>query len=224
MRPARRMRNSFISLNSLSTRRILSLPTSPLLKMMDRRSKGMMEMTSMVNQPLRYVLMIVGWWNTSWPSSGSTMATKKLRKMSRMNSKSTDRLIQNKTLHRVVSRNATSTGVTTAVNISSTRVTRSHLRMYHVRGEITRGDFSMNALCLDIICAPTATCITSNLAFPMMLATFFPPFSFSSSAGASNVDLICLCKSSSFSCRSLYEVSVSRFFHLPRSSSPNLSS
>ena len=38
------------------------------------------------------------------------------------------------------------------------------------------------------------------------------------------MDLICLCKSSSFSCRSLYEVSVSRFFILPRSSSPNLSS
>ena len=190
MRPARRMRSSFISLNSLSTRRILSLPTAPSLKMSAMRSKGMTEMTSMENQPLRYVLTIVGWWKISWPSSGSMMATKKLRKMSIMNSASTDRLIQNMMLHRLVSRNATSTGVTTAVNRSSTSVTRSHLRMYHVRGEITKGDRSMNALCLVIICAPTATCMTSNLAFPTMLCSFFSPFLSPSSAGVIHVDLI----------------------------------
>ena len=190
--------------------------------MSEMRSKGVMEMTSMVNQPLRYVLMIVGWWKISWPSSGSMMATKKLRKMSITNSTSTDRLIQNMMLHMLVSRNATSTGVTTAVNRSSTSVTRSHLRMYHVRGEITKGDRSMNALCLVIICAPTATCMTSNLAFPVMV--FFPPFSSPSSAGVNQVDLICACKSFSFSCRSLYELSLSRFLNLPRSSSPHLSS
>mmetsp|Transcript_4458 Transcript_4458/g.14859 ORF Transcript_4458/g.14859 Transcript_4458/m.14859 type:complete len:259 (-) Transcript_4458:275-1051(-) len=198
-------------------RRIFSFPTSSEPKNIDTMSKGTTEITSIRNHLFRYVLMIVGWWKTSCPSSGSMMATKKFRKMSITNSASTERLIQNITLHVAVSRNATSTGVTTAVNNKRISVTRSHRRMYHVRGDITKRDFCMNALCFRIICAPTATCITSSRAFPTMPSLappfFLPPPFFSPpfvSPPTSHVLLICLFKSVSASWRWRKDISSPR--------------
>mmetsp|Transcript_21225 Transcript_21225/g.72296 ORF Transcript_21225/g.72296 Transcript_21225/m.72296 type:complete len:331 (-) Transcript_21225:148-1140(-) len=142
--PARSILSSFATLSRRTTRSTFMSCTSSLFATPPMVSYGRLESMSIVNQPRRYFL-VISFLSMIITPSCMLLGTARLncRSISQMKPRSTRRLSTNSAvisdafLGRSLVRNATSNGVTTAVNSRSVMTVKSQYTNFLCRGENT---------------------------------------------------------------------------------------